>query len=101
MFIYNVTIKLTHNIHTQWVQWMQQTHIPAVMATGYFTSYTFAKLLDIDEEEGPTYTCQYMAISKANYNNYIATHSETLRNESFEKWGNQFITFRTVMQVVN
>ncbi len=101
MFIYNISIKVTHAIHNNWLQWMQEVHIPMVMETKCFSNYTFAKLLDIEEDDGLTYSCQYTAQSKADYNRYIDVHSIKLRDETIQKWGNQFIAFRTLMQVVN
>ena len=101
MIVYNVTIKITSAIHTEWLQWLKEEHIPDVIQTGCFTHATILRLLEIDETEGPTYAIQYFAESKALYNNYIEKHAATMREKGFAKWGNQFIAFRSVMQVVN
>lgn len=100
MLIYNVTTKVATPIARQWLQWMQQEHIPAVMATGCFTTYQLARLLEVDDSEGPTYAVQYSAESHEAYNRYIAEHSGVLRQEAFDKWGNAFIAFRSLMEVV-
>jgi hypothetical protein len=101
MFIYNVTIKLDSGIHDSWVQWMSEEHIPEIMNTGCFEKFQFVKLLDIDDSEGPTYAVQYYAISKAQYNRYIDLYAGQMRKASTDKWGNRFIAFRTLMEVVN
>lgn len=101
MFIYNVTIKIDHSIHEAWLQWMNETHIPDVMNTGCFEKSLFVKLLETDETEGPTYAVQYYAVSKAQYNRYIDLYSAKLRKDGMNKWGNKFIAFRTLMEVVN
>jgi len=101
MIVYNVTIKIADAVHTAWLQWLQQVHIPEVIQTGCFTHAVVLKLMEVDDAEGPTYAVQYFAESKALYNNYIENHAAALRQKSFEKWGNQFIAFRSVMQVVN
>ena len=49
MYIYNVTIKLEHSIHEEWVRWMKEKHIPEVMKTACFTDYKFVRLLDIED----------------------------------------------------
>jgi hypothetical protein len=100
MIIYNVTIKVEAGIAGEWLQWMQQIHIPEVIATGCFTHAVTVRLLDIDDTEGPTYAVQYHAESKANYNRYIDKFAEELRQKGFNKWGNKFIAFRSLMQVV-
>lgn len=101
MFIYNVTIKLEESIHEQWLDWMLNQHIPEMVATGCFTEGKALRLLEIDDEEGPTYAIQFTAESKANYNRYIEKFATEMRQRSFDKWGNRFIAFRSVMQVVN
>jgi hypothetical protein len=101
MFIYNVTVKIESSIHEPWVLWMKNIHIPAVMATNCFTHYQFVQLLDTDDTDGLTYAVQYYAESKANYSRYIELHAASLREESFKAWGNKFIAFRSLMQVVN
>jgi Domain of unknown function (DUF4286) len=100
MILYNVTIKIDWHIHDAWLQWMQEEHIPAVMATGCFQQYTFVHLMDVDDDEGPTYACQYFALNQELYEKYIAVHSNSLREAGLHKWGNQFIAFRTLMKVV-
>jgi hypothetical protein len=101
MYIYNITTKLSHSIHPGWVNWMKEEHIPAVMQTGCFTGYKFVRLLEVDEEEGPTYAVQFSAATKADYDRYINEFAPVLRQDTFSRWGNQLIAFRSLMQVVN
>jgi hypothetical protein len=101
MIVYNVTIKVFDAIHANWLVWLRQEHIPEIMQTGCFTNYKILRLLEVDEDEGPTYAIQYFADSKALYNQYIEIHAEQLRNASYAKWGNNFIAFRSVMQIVD
>ncbi len=101
MIVYNVTIKVTHAIHTDWLQWLQSEHIPEIIKTGCFTKAIILQLMEVDDSEGPTYAVQYFAESKGLYNNYIENHSVEMRQKSFDKWGDQFIAFRSVMKVIN
>ena len=101
MFIYNVTIKIQEAIHETWLQWLKEEHVPEVLATGCFTNATIVRLLEVDDSEGPTYAVQYVAESKSLYNQYIENFAGPLRQKSFDKWGNQFMGFRSLMQVIN
>ncbi len=100
MIVYNVTSKLDWSIHDAWVKWMLEEHIPEVVATGYFTSGQLLKLLEIDEEDGPTYTAQYFAETKQQQEEYVQQHAAALRQKVFDKWGNRIIAFRSIMEVV-
>ncbi|MBS4043876.1 MAG: DUF4286 family protein [Chitinophagaceae bacterium] len=101
MFIYNVTIKLQWSIHEDWVKWMQEKHLADVMATGCFTKYQMVRLMDIDEEEGPTYAIQYYCDSKAQYNQYIEMYAPKLRLDGIQLFGDKMIGFRSLMKIVH
>ncbi len=100
MIVYNVTIKVHNSIATQWLLWLQQEHVQHIMETNCFTSYKILQLLEVDDEEGPTYTVQYFADSKALYNNYVEKYAAKMKQESFDAWGDKFIAFRSVMKIV-
>lgn len=100
MTVYNVTVKVDAAIADAWLDWTLTEHIPDVMKTGCFSGYKVVRLLEVDETDGPTYAVQYNAESKADYNRYIANHAPRLRQASNNKWGNGFVAFRSVMQVV-
>lgn len=101
MHIYNVTIKIQEQIHAAWLQWLRDEHVPEVIATGCFIKATILRLEDIDDSEGPTYAIQYLAENRNAYNRYIEKFAAAMRQKSFDKWGDQFIAFRSVMEVVN
>lgn len=101
MFIYNVTTKVHESIKSDWLAWLNEEHIPDIINTGCFTHATVLQLLEVDDSEGPTYAVQYFAESKSLYNNYIEKFAAQMRQKAFDKWGNKFIAFRSVMQVVN
>lgn len=101
MFIYNVTVKVDWKIHNEWMQWMQDVHIPEILGTGCFEKHQILRLLEIDETNGPTYAFQYHAMSKALYNRYVELYAPALKRKTIDKWGNQFIAIRSLMEVVN
>lgn len=100
MLIYNVTVKVDEIIARDWLQWMQQEHIPGIMNTGCFVDFRIVRLLDMDDSEGPTYAIQYFADTMSDYQQYVEQHAPHFRKESTDKWGDRFIAFRTLMEVV-
>ena len=101
MIIYNVTIKLEEAIHQPWLAWMKEEHIPDVINTGCFTKATILRLMEIDDSEGPTYAIQYLAENKDLYESYIEKFAPEMRQRLINKFGNSFVAFRSVMEVVN
>jgi len=101
MIIYNVTTKVDKAIQDEWLNWLKEEHITDILNTGCFTKANILRLLETNDTEGPTYAIQYHAESKALYNIYIEKYAVIMRQKSIDKWGGQFIAFRSVMQVVN
>jgi len=101
MIIYNVTTKVAWPVHEAWVQWMRDIHIPEVIGTGCFEKHQFVRLLETDEEDGPTYAVQYYAGSMAKYEEYLQLYRPSLRQQILAKWGSHTIGFSSLMQIVD
>jgi len=100
MFIYNVTTKVDWSINDAWVEWMQKEHMPAFLETNCFLQFRLLRLHDQDDEEGLTYVAQYFAESKASYNRYLTMHANDVAATEFKKWGDKFISFKTLLEVI-
>ena len=79
---------------------MQTENMPVLFRTNCFFCYQLLKLHEQDEEEGPTYIAQYFAESKALYNRYMEVYADAIREDYLDKWGNNFIAFRTLLEVI-
>ena len=101
MIIYNITTKVHSSIAAEWLQWIKEIHVKEVMKSDCFTKYKIVKLLEVDDIEGPTFAVQFFAESKALYNRYIEKFAGEVRKRSFDKWGDKFISIRSVMQIVD
>lgn len=100
MILYNVTIKIDHDVHLDWMWWMKQIHIPDVMRTGYFTEYKLCRILGDDDEQGVTYAVQYFSPDMAAFKAYQDEHAPRLQREVAERFPNKYVAFRTLMQVI-
>jgi hypothetical protein len=101
MIVYNTTVKIAPQIEEAWVDWQKNEHIPEVMATGLFGDYKFFHLLEQDEAEGITYVIQYFSPTIEHYKKYIEDFATLLGEKNFARWRDQFISFHTVMEIVN
>jgi len=99
MIIYNVTVNIENDVRDEWVSWMKQKHIPDVMQTGYFIEYKMCKVL-VDEEQGTTYSIQYTCAGMDELKKYQTTEAPRLQKEVADKYGNKFVAFRTLLEVI-
>ena len=100
MYIYNVTINIDTSIHDTWLNWMNTEHIPAMLATGKFTSALMTRVLVEEEMGGLTYSVQYKTDSKETLEKYYSEDAETLRGQS-KVFEGKFVAFRTELEIVS
>ena len=99
MILYNVTAAVDDTIHDEWLDWMQNTHIPEVLKTNRFLNCRMFKVL-LSKEEGSSYAIQYFAESMAELQLYEALHADELRQKHVSRYGDKVLTFRTVLEEV-
>lgn len=100
MILYNITMKVSPSIEDEWIRWQKEEHIPEILSTGLFTGHKFYRLLDQDDTEGKTFAVQYFAKNINDYQEYIDKHAPHLRKKALQRWGEKFISFRTLMETV-
>jgi hypothetical protein len=99
MFIYNVTINVDASIHEEWLKWMREKHMKEVVDTGCFTHSRMLRVLA--DDEGATYSAQYFFDTMEQYERYRSQHAPALQREGFERFGDKFIAYRTLLQIVD
>ncbi len=100
MILYNITVKINHEVHDEWLRWMREEHIPDVMATDVFEEYKLSRLLGVDESDGVTYAVQYLASSMEAFHIYQEKHAYRLQTAHASRFPNQYVVFRTILSVV-
>jgi hypothetical protein len=100
MILYNVTVKIDHTSHNEWLAWMKVVHLPEMMQTGMFLEYTISRLLGTDETEGFTYSIQYLARDFGAYQEYQEKHAAEMQRKHHERYQEKYVAFRSIMKVV-
>ena len=101
MILYNVTINIDDTVHDQWLNWMQEKHIPEVLATGKFSAARMVKVLVEEEMGGTTYATQYTTDSKATLDKYYQEDAPRLREEGQRLFTDKMMVFRTELEVIS
>lgn len=101
MIVYNVTINVDDGIRQEWLQWMQQTHIPDVLATGKFREARICRVLVVEESGGTTYSVQYTAPDRNALERYYAEDAARLRQELADRYGDRLVAFRTELEIIS
>lgn len=101
MIIYNVTSNISEGLHDEWLNWMQHTHIPEMIATGKFTKARLVKVLVEEEMGGTTYSVQFYTDCKATLDKYYEEDAERMRAHTRSVFGDKVVSFRTELQFIS
>lgn len=99
--LYNVTTLVDHSIHDEWLLWVKTIHIPQIMATQFFSEFKVSKILGSDESQGVNYAMQFVAHSMDDFLHYRDIHLKELQQQQKEKFGEKYVSFSTVMEIVH
>ncbi|MEO0311567.1 MAG: hypothetical protein RIQ89_1224 [Bacteroidota bacterium] len=100
MIVYSVTINVDHSIAKQWLQWMRTKHIYDVVKAGNFLDFKLLQLMGDQDSGGLTYNVQYYCKDLAAYQKYEKDYAPKLRAEAIEIFGDKFVAFRTLLDVI-
>ncbi len=101
MYIYNVTTNVDESIQNEWMEWMQNTHIPSVLNTGKFTGAKICRVMINEEMGGATFSVQFTAESIDAINSFTKNEGIQIENEAFIKFGEKQLSFRTNLELIS
>lgn len=100
MLIYNVTTNIEERVHDEWLEWMKNIHIPAMLQTGKFKSATMSRVDVIESMGGITYSVQYKIQDKSTLERYYEEDFNRLDKQT-QLFEGKFVSFRTEMEIVH
>ena len=101
MYIYNVTINIDSSVETEWLQWMQEKHIPEMLETGKFIEAKMCQVMVEEDMGGQTYSIQYRSYSREALDAYYREDAEQLRQDGASRFGDKSLAFRTELQIID
>lgn len=101
MIIYNVTTNIHESVHSRWLDWMQNKHIPEILATKKFSSARIVKVLIEEEMGGTTYSVQYTTDCKDTLQKYYDEDAPAFRQEAIQLFGDKMLAFRTELELIS
>lgn len=101
MYIYSVTINIDESAEKEWLNWMENVHIPDMLATGKFFEAKLCKVMIDEDMGGVTYSTQYTTHTKTLLEQYYKEDADKLRSKAIQKFGDKIVAFRTELKVLN
>ncbi len=100
MLLYNITFGIDLDIQREWLQYMREQHIPAVLRTGLFTDHKFFKVLHDQEDGSISYSVQYFADTILQVNQYLEFFAPSIMEHHRIRFTNKHVAFQTLLEEV-
>jgi len=101
MILYSITMNIEKAVHDSWMTWIKTYHLPTIMQTGLITENKMLKILNEEEgNTGITYSFQYYLKNLGDLEKYKTNFEPAIESELFKKYSNQFVQFKTILEVV-
>ena len=100
MYTVNITFKVPHDLYGEWIEWMQKEWQPKASESCAASGFQLLKLLGHDDEHGATVVFQMHLPSRALLNSYHEVREGALQQLMKDKWGNNILSFQTVLEQI-
>ena len=100
MVIYNVTTHVESSIEKNWLKWMNEKHIPEMLATKKFKTAKIFKIINENDKGGVSYAAQYQCDNKICLEQYLNDFAPKLRHDAVKKFGDRILSFRTQLELI-
>ena len=101
MVLYNITINIDNDREEEFIDWMKQEYLSRIMQTGLFYEKRFFRLLHDDGSGGVNFSAQFLAESMEDLEFFQAKYAPLLSEIIKEKFGSQFVSYRSVLESVD
>lgn len=99
MLLYNVTYGIDKSIEQEWVAWMKEQYIPAVLESKLFGEGKIFKVLH-DDEASISYSVQFFAATIDHVLRFMEHVEPELNNELNRRYKDRHVAFRTLLESV-
>lgn len=98
--LYSETINIDKDVHDEWLTWMKEVHIPEMFTTGLFEEKRVLRLLNEDENNGVTYSFQFVLRNRKDLLRYQQEFENHFRSVLYHRYTNKLVDFVTVLEVI-
>jgi len=100
MILHNTTYSIASEAGPDWLHWMKNFQVRAIMATGFPVGHKILRLLTELDNGGVTYSVQLDFSTMADYEAYQQQHADAMQQRVQHRFGGQCVSFDTLLEEV-
>ena len=99
MIVYSVTYAIDSSVEKDWIEHMSNSHIPSLMASGYFSEFQHTKII---QEQGLdlAFNVQLTCKNIATLDKYLDEKKDSHELELHQKFHGKFASFFTKLEIL-
>ena len=101
MLIFNTTYKVATNQNENWLEWMNNQHIPFMLESGLFSKPQIAKVLGSEDNEGLSFSVQFLIQDIDSLMDWHRENAVSFQNNCSAKFGTEVVFFTTVLELID
>lgn len=98
MILHNTTYSIATEVGPDWLHWMKNFQVRAIMATGFPVGHKILRLLTELDNGGVTYSVQLDFSTMADYEAYQQQHADAMQRRVQHRFGGQCVSFDTLLE---
>src|SRR4051812_460666 len=96
MLVYTITINIEKSVAEEWLVWMKENFLNAIIATNLFDKYHAFKVLH--DSDGDTYTFQFFCKDILHYKKFQDEHKGHIIHALMTSFPEKVVYFNTLLQ---
>lgn len=80
---------------------MREEYLPELLATTLIARYQMVRLMEVNEEDGPTYAVQLYFNSIENFDIYRQKYLRVFQQKERDAWGDYATSFASLMRIID
>lgn len=91
MYTYSLTISLEPQTEAEWLEYMKQEHIPAIIETGYFDEIAVAQIIEpASDDKSVSYNIQCVAGTMEHLRLYMSKEAPRIHGKHDKTFAKRF-----------
>jgi hypothetical protein len=100
MLIFNITFLVSDKVHSSWLKWVREEHIPFMLNSTYFIQPQVARVITSDKEDGTSFSVQFHINDMRTLKQWNQQYSTVFQQNCSQNFGSEVLFFTTVLELV-
>ena len=96
MLVYTITVNVERSVSEDWLVWMKDNFLNAIVRTGLFEKYNAFKVLH--DSDGDTFTFQFFCKDMVEYKKFQDEHKSDILHLLMNSFPNKIVYFNTLLE---